>query len=256
MATLNLFDDIAPTAPTAAPVASRREPEPGPYGHAIPMLAGKLAVAFDPPEPVAPTPRPKRSAARIGTGTASLRKPKPSGGAALAVRLRALAAKMSPAIDNALRPFTQNHTPKRGKEYAKRLHDGHDMQRAQRALRALADAHERGDVPPVLAGVNSKAQVLRMTATRVDCSGGYYSYVETGEPHDTSDAAEALRNLAGGAADDAAAVAHSKQEATLQDIRNNPVPGFFPTPAASAITKLPKHSSHCHGACHDLLVAG
>ena len=61
-------------------------------------------------------------------------------------------------------------------------------------LRALAEAHEAGTVPPVLRGIASKAAVYDLVGTVIDRSrAGYYDAgIDTGQPASTSPAAVAL----------------------------------------------------------------
>lgn len=229
-----LFDDL-----TVAPAVPKRKGEPAEWGT---YQGGKLSGLADMlPEPAEWGVLSDDVAAAGGAHPASPRKAsgareakangKPPAAARkrLADKLRKWADGLQREIDNALRPMTQNHTPKRGREYLKRLHAGHDLQRAQRAMRALADLADADRVPAILADVNTKARILRMTQTHADCSGGYYSYRETDRPCDIGQAAAELWKLLN-PADDMAARAESKREALLRELRDSPRPGFFPTP--------------------------
>lgn len=155
----------------------------------------------------------------------------------IAEKLRRMAASMEHAIADKLRPMTQNWTPKRGREYAARVHDGHDLQRAHVAMLALAAAHERGDCPPALVAVATKKAICAMTRTLSDNSGGYYSHRETGEPADMSPTAVALRALVatqGAALDEAIIRRETDLRESLDRLRRLDIPGFFPTPPVLA----------------------
>jgi hypothetical protein len=82
-----------------------------------------------------------------------------SASAKLITRFRQWADALQPKIEHAGRPMTQNPTPKRQREYQSRMHDCRNLERTQRALRALADAHEAGTVPPELAALAKKAEI-------------------------------------------------------------------------------------------------
>lgn len=155
-----------------------------------------------------------------------------------AQRLREMADALQSTIDDKLRPLTQNHTPKRGLQVAQRMKEGHDLQRVQRAMRVLADRHEAGSVPLILQKVTTRKQLHDLLRTKVDTSGGYYSYRETDEPWDTGPVATELRRIVDEARTDAQAAAdradraRREREQRISALRNSNVPGFFPTPPA------------------------
>lgn len=155
----------------------------------------------------------------------------------LPAKLRELADSMDSAIEDKLRDSTQNWTPKRGVQEASRKHEGRNLQAAQVALRALADAHEAGTCPPLLADITTKKEAGELTATRADTSGGYYSYVPTNELRSTSPKAAALRSLVESRkteADREADVASKQADELARKIdalRGIKIEGFFPTPA-------------------------
>jgi hypothetical protein len=111
------------------------------------------------------------------------------------------------------------------------------LARVRGALLKLADAHEAGRCPPALGGIAGKKELLAMLATRVDHSGGHYSLRDTGEFHDTSKTAVALREWLDGrqSPEDKAAQEEAARVAKIRDlearVRFAQIPGFFPTPA-------------------------
>jgi hypothetical protein len=157
-----------------------------------------------------------------------------NGNAALIYKFRAMADRLDDKVADKLRPISQNPTPKRIRDYNMRVHDGHNLERLQKALYALADAHESGEIPTCLAGLKTKKEIEPLVRTRGDGSGGYYSYVDTGEyVYDTPEA-RALQELIDGSPEECAE-AHRLEEIrrreaeVLLDIGQ--IPGFFPTPA-------------------------
>ena len=184
-----------------------------------------------------PAPKPKDYTNKIAATGSTL--PTPDGNA-LAEKFRGFADGLQPQIDQALAPLSQNWTPKRGLQHARRVHSGHDMERMQAALRALARAHDEKTVPLALLEIRTKKQVARMTTTHADTSSGHYGYRETGEPVDTGPLAVALRELVERfkTDDDRAAEEARAHEADrlakLERVRQLNIPGFFPTPAPVA----------------------
>src|ERR1019366_7614512 len=101
-----------------------------------------------------------------------------AGGNTVADRLRTVADRMDAQIDNARREMTQNPTPKRMAEYRSRIIEADEMERTQKAMRALADAHEAGTVPQELAALRSKDEIGRLVHKGLDTSkGGYYDRI-------------------------------------------------------------------------------
>jgi len=154
-----------------------------------------------------------------------------------AEKFRELADAMESTIEAKLAPMSQGWTPKRGREHASRVHDGHNLQRAQAALRALARAYDAGQVPYILLEIKTKAQVCEMMRTR-GASQGYYDYRETDEFADKSPAAVALRELV----DNVKSSADVEREAAerrkrdldhaISKLRGVKIDGFFPTPVS------------------------
>lgn len=151
-----------------------------------------------------------------------------------AAKLRKLADGMTAKIEHGRRPLTQASTPKRERERASRVIDADNLERAQRACRALADAYERGDVPDVLLGVKiATDDIRRLVRHGYDSSGGYYTIVSTHKYVDTSPAGVALQAMLDAKVDPAEAADLKRRrdlEAKLADMRRCNVPGFFPTP--------------------------
>lgn len=154
-----------------------------------------------------------------------------------ASKLRELADGMQAAIDDKNRDRRAN-TPKQQKQAAEARQDAAELERAQAILRALADCHDSGTVPACLAGVTTKAAVLRLAKEEIDRSNaGYYDAgFPTGRPYGWPDPAEAERAAAAWALLDGAAVAERRAAEELRQkiegLKFAKIPGYFPTPAA------------------------
>lgn len=155
----------------------------------------------------------------------------------LADKFRKLADGLIATIEDKLRPLTQNPTPKRMSEYQSRVIDGNNLELGRKALLALADSYDRGDVPDILRGLKSKADILplvRHGTKTID----YYNRCSSGEYVDKSPIAVALQQLVAAAEtpEDETAKAdrerHQKIERMVNDLRFANIPGFFPTPRA------------------------
>lgn len=167
----------------------------------------------------------------------------------LAARLRALADRQQAKIDQLRRPLTQNPTPKRLRELASRTHDGNNLERAQRALRAMADLHESGCVPTELAGIKTLAQALPLVSTRGE-SRGYYDYRDTHEYQDASPAGRLLQSLidtAPSAGELARLRRQQELQAKIDRLRFADIPGFFPTPGPVVRQILDLAGGSLHG---------
>ena len=151
----------------------------------------------------------------------------------IAQRFRTWADALQPKIDHAGRPMTLNSTPKRNKEYQSRLHDCRNLERTQRALLALADAHENGTILPELAGFTKKNEIERMVHKGIDCgSGGYYSVIESADYADTSEPARILQSMIDGNSAQRAERERLRKIGELEaEIQLSNIPGYFPTPA-------------------------
>lgn len=160
-----------------------------------------------------------------------------SGPSKLATKFRTLADGLTKKIEDKTRPMSQAFTPKRGREYNQRVHDGENLRRTQTALLALASAIESGTLPEILADVKTKDDVFMMVRTR-GVSQGYYDYHDSREPCDSSERAVLLRALASSSRTIEQVVAEEYAKhaqvliAKVDALCNCDIPGFFPTPAA------------------------
>jgi hypothetical protein len=176
-------------------------------------------------------------------------KPAAPAGNPIAVRLRQLADAMTEKIEHLRRPMTQNPTPKRMKEYNGRLHDAGNEERTQRALRALADAHDAGTITPELSKLRTKAVIAPMVRHGLECRG-YYDVVSDGKYRDTTPTAVALQSMMEGAKTNAQHEADAQQRATERlrqmenDLRFCDIPGFFPTPTAVVAQMIDRADLH------------
>lgn len=152
-------------------------------------------------------------------------------------RFRDLADAMQKDVDHALRHMTQNPTPKRLREYASRKLDGANLERGQKALRALADAWDAGTVPAILQSLRTKTEILPLVRHASE-SSGYYDCHDSGKYADTSPVAVALQELTDGAAtaEQRADQAERERRDTIERMEHAlhgcDIPGFFPTPPA------------------------
>lgn len=149
----------------------------------------------------------------------------------VADKLREMADKLTGDIAGKFADRRMN-TPKQQKQAAEARQDGCDLERAQAMARALADLHDAGAVPAVLARVTTKAAILAAAVERCDHSrGGYYDAGRpTGEPRDSDPATLALWALVAGKADPEAAKA-ADIAARIAKLKFAKIPGYFPTPA-------------------------
>jgi predicted RNA methylase len=179
-------------------------------GELTPPPGGGKAPA---PSPVAPaTPRPVANAAD---------------------KLRTMADAMQSAIDDKFGDRLSN-TPKRARQAAEARQDGVNLERAQKIMRALADAHDAGTVPPLLVGITTKAAILELAREACDHSrGGYYDAgIPLGKPasRDRAEQAAAAWALLD-TATDASRAADEELRRKLEALRFAKIPGYFPTPA-------------------------
>lgn len=145
-----------------------------------------------------------------------------------AAKFREMAETMQDEIDHKLRDRLTN-TPKRMREAGNARVDGRQLQRTQKTLRALADAHDAGTVPAILAGLRSKAEVHNLARSAVQHGNGYYdSMIELDQPAVDSDAARALWALVGGRSEADKAADDLRRKVEALQFAN--IPGYFPTP--------------------------
>lgn len=163
---------------------------------------------------------------------------------AMGDKLRSLADAMQGDIDNKLRDRLTN-TPKRQREANSARMEGHRLQRAQQALRALAAAHDAGTVPDELRAVTSKKAAYELVATKIERSGGYYDAgFDTGKPyHDTPAARAIFAMIEGQSAEDKEAEELRRKVQALQFAK---IPGYFPTPRA-VIDQMLDHAAMPEG---------
>ena len=149
-------------------------------------------------------------------------------------KFRQLADQMQGQIDDKHRAMTQNPTPKRMKEYRSRVIEGDDLERAQQALRVLADAHEKGTVPEILRDLKSKSEVLPLVRKGTTGGGGYYDVIASMEYKDRSPQGKALQALMEAKPElRVADIEKQKAQKLAQmeaEVQFRPLPGFFPTP--------------------------
>lgn len=180
------------------------------------------------------------AAAREFSGAAIVAPDKPQAApvarAGIADKLRTVAATLQPAIDDKLRDRLAN-TPKRARQAAEARNDGYQLERAQRMAIALADRHDAGDVPAVLATVSSKAALVDLAKEEMDRShAGYYDAgIATGRPYDWRDAGKNEAAAAAWALLSPPDPAREKAETVkreLEALQFSRIPGYFPTPPA------------------------
>lgn len=157
----------------------------------------------------------------------------------VAERLRKSADALDKHIDERRREMTQNPTPKRMKEYRSRLHDATNLGRVQQAMRALADAHEAGNVPRELAALRSKDEIHRLVYQGTE-NGGYYDVIPSRERYANKSAdAKKLQELMDKKAPESSDAKAAKEKASHisqleAQVQFQKLPGYFPTPKAVA----------------------
>lgn len=178
------------------------------------------AQAFANAEPSAPPPP-------DGSGQGNAAAPTSP---AMGDKLRALADAMQKEIDHGNHDRLTN-TPKRQREAASARMEATRWERAQRGLRALADLHDAGNVPPVLARLATKAKAYELAGSIIDRSrGGYYDAgIDTGKPYHDTPEALAFWELIGAPSDAARQAEELRRK--VDSLRFANIPGYFPTPA-------------------------
>jgi len=147
-------------------------------------------------------------------------------------KLREMADNLQKHIDDKLAPRETN-TPRRARMAASVRADGVNLQNAQRAMRALADAIDQNRLPIQLAGSWTKTKICEMMRYKMELGGGSY-YVQTSEYSDTSPAASALQQLADAKGGGAELVAQGERDRKRSEVLRMKIPGFFPTPTPVA----------------------
>jgi hypothetical protein len=149
---------------------------------------------------------------------------------AKAEKFRDMADKLAGEVEAKRAPHQEN-TPKRQREAMSRRMDADRLERTEQALRALADLHEAGEVPEVLAKFTSKKAVYEALGVRT-VSQGYYHVAPTDEHTDESPEAAALWSLLDGKSPEQE---KADRLAELRaGVRGSKIPGYFPTPAELA----------------------
>lgn len=133
----------------------------------------------------------------------------------LAARLREMAATLQKDIDERRRPRLEN-TRRRAEMAASIREDARRMEKVQAALFGLAAAHERNEVPQVLANVTTKKQVEHLV----------HIYKPTVTEQAQKDALLALSNPAAGELTDA-----DKIKELERQLVGRKIDGYFPTPS-------------------------
>lgn len=149
-------------------------------------------------------------------------------------RFRQMAETLTEKIEQKRASRLEN-TGKRQREAKSARIEADHLERIQRALVALADAHDQGRCPAILQGVRTKEAIYGMVKTQV-ASNGYYDIHDTGEWTDKSETAAELRKLMEStiSEDEAAEIAETQRRNKIRDmearVRLSSIPGFFPTP--------------------------
>lgn len=153
-----------------------------------------------------------------------------------AAKLRDMATALQGAIDDKFRDRRSN-TPKQQLQAAQARQEGANLERAQRIMRALADCHDAGTVPPCLASVSTKAAILKLATEEIDRSrAGYYDAgFPTGRPYpwrepELQQQAAAAWALVSGAHDAERRAAEAMRQ-KIEGLKFAKIPGYFPTPA-------------------------
>lgn len=153
-------------------------------------------------------------------------------------RLREWASGLDAKIAHAERPLSQNWTRKRGSQLSSRLCDAANMRTTQKALNALADAHDAGTCPAELVDLRpSKGLIASMvhrnyTTTPDSCGSFYPTYVLCETYADQSPGAVALQQLVDGLSYRGGGRDELQQKMFVLEakIRRTEIDGFFPTP--------------------------
>jgi len=150
----------------------------------------------------------------------------------LAARFRTWAEALTLKIEDKMRPMSQAFTPKRGREYQARVIDGRNLERLQKALRALAYSHSNGTISSPLASLRTKEEISAMVRKHGN-SASYYNIVEADDYSDKSDTARLLQAMIdGNPAEKAERDRLLKIQEKENEIKLTSISGFFPTPSA------------------------
>tara|TARA_R110000772_G_C13284254_1_gene437433 strand:+ start:28 stop:2118 length:2091 start_codon:yes stop_codon:yes gene_type:complete len=143
-------------------------------------------------------------------------------------KLRSIADNMQSAIDNKLGDRLTN-TPKRQAEAGRARHEGEKLQRTQTVLNKLADLHEAGEVPALVANITTKKAVYDLMGSVIERNGAYYCPgVDTGKPSNTSPEALALWEFLTPKSSEE--LKKEDLERKIDELQFANIPGYFPTP--------------------------
>jgi predicted RNA methylase len=147
----------------------------------------------------------------------------------MAGKFQDMADKMQPAIDAKFADRLEN-TPKRQREAQSARNEGARLERTQKALLALADVHDKGEVPQLLASIRTKKQVYELCAGEITASAGYYDAgYDTGKPYHQDETTLALWALLGSI--DPNRGKEIELAKVRAEVKRANIPGFFPTPS-------------------------
>lgn len=153
----------------------------------------------------------------------------------LSAKFSDMASNLTKHITEAMRPMTQNHTPKRYRQYMSRMFDGGNMLRTQSALKALSEMWGMNQVPETVKHLRTKSDVAELVRRRgKDVPNGYNPHVvETDEYADESLAGVFLQ-CAIEAMKSPVLAEEDRQQRAIQiaeaGLRGQKIDGFFPTP--------------------------
>lgn len=148
-------------------------------------------------------------------------------------KLRKLADSCQGAIDKGLADRLTN-TAKRIKQAAQARQEAHHWQRVQAVALKLADLHDAGQCPDMLAGIDTKKALCHHMASEKELTGenGFHCYhVETGKPRRDDPATLALWALLNGDEIDTKA---EQLKQKIDSLHGSSIAGFFPTPGPVA----------------------
>ena len=154
---------------------------------------------------------------------------KPKGSKNHADKLRDMAEKLTPQIENKLGDKLTN-TPKRLAQAMTIRQEGERLKRTQQAMTAIAALHDAGKVPEILTGLTTKKAIYDLLGSKKEAvPNGYHSYyVETGEPVDTSPEALALWALLAPKTEEETKAQELQHK--IEGLQFSKIPGYFPTP--------------------------
>jgi len=153
-----------------------------------------------------------------------------------AERFRELAETVDAKRTELERPRLDN-TPKRARQAMEARIEARNLARVADALRIIADGHERGDLPPMVEAIRTRAALEPMVTKRTG-STGYYEVHESDEWRSDTPEAQAVRAYIDAHKSDAQQQQEAKTAAALKvaqlerSVKFSSIDGFFPTPPA------------------------